>query len=66
MFQTDFGPNESKAFKLKAADCVAAAEADYKVYGRFVRERHDDFAWENDLIAHRVYGPDLETCKNSL
>jgi len=28
-----------------------------------VRERHDDFAWENDLIAHRVYGPDLETCK---
>jgi hypothetical protein len=33
------------------------------VYGRFVRERHDDFAWENDVVAHRVYGPDLEIWK---
>lgn len=29
-------------------------------YGRFVPERLDDFAWENDRIAHRVYGPALE------
>ena len=63
VFQTDFGPSESKALKLKAAERTSAAEADYKVYGRFVRERHDDFAWENDVIAHRIYGPDLETCK---
>jgi len=63
VFQADFGPSESKAFKLKVAERTSAAEADYKVYGRFVRERHDDFAWENDVIAHRVYGPDLETCK---
>ena len=63
VFQADFGPSESKAFKLKAAERTSAAEADYKVYGRFVRERHDDFAWENDVIAHRMYGPDLETCK---
>jgi hypothetical protein len=26
-----------------------------------VRERHDDFVWENDLVAHRMYGPELET-----
>ena len=38
------------------------ARDEYKAYGRFVRERHDDFAWENDRVAHRVYGPDLETC----
>jgi pectinesterase len=63
VFQSDFGPNESKAFKLKAAERVGVSEADFKVYGRFVRERHDDFAWENDIIAHRMYGPDLETCK---
>ena len=31
------------------------------VYGRFVRERFDDFVWENDLVAHRMYGPALET-----
>mgnify|MGYP001545592391 CR=1 FL=1 len=26
-------------------------------YGRFVPERQDDFAWENDKVAFRVYGP---------
>jgi len=26
-----------------------------------VREREDDFAWENDRIAHRMYGEALET-----
>jgi len=63
VFQTDLGPSESKSFKLRVGERASAVEADYKAYGRFVRERHDDFAWENDLIAHRVYGPDLETCK---
>jgi len=63
VFQTDLGPSESKSFKLRVGERASAVEADYKAYGRFVRERHDDFAWENDLIAHRMYGPDLETCK---
>src|SRR5690606_36482298 len=27
---------------------------------RYVPERMDDFAWENDRIAFRVYGPALE------
>jgi hypothetical protein len=63
VFQADFGPNESKAFTLRAGERASAVEADYKVYGRFVRERHDDFAWENNVVAHRMYGPDLETCK---
>jgi len=31
-----------------------------KVYGRFVPERKDDFTWENDCIAFRMYGPALE------
>ena len=26
-------------------------------FGRFVPEREDDFAWENDKVAFRVYGP---------
>lgn len=26
-------------------------------FARFVPERNDDFAWENDLVAFRVYGP---------
>ncbi|MFD0835685.1 DUF4861 family protein [Mariniflexile aquimaris] len=31
-----------------------------KTYGRFVPERADDFAWENDKIAFRTYGKALE------
>lgn len=30
-----------------------------KAYARFIQERKDDFAWENDKIAFRVYGPAL-------
>ena len=29
-------------------------------YGRFYPERSDDVAWENDLVAHRAYGPQLQ------
>lgn len=31
-----------------------------KVYGRYVPERKDDFAWGNDKIAFRMYGKALE------
>lgn len=31
-----------------------------KTYGRFVPERKDDFTWENDRIAFRMYGKALE------
>ncbi len=30
------------------------------VFGRHVPERKDDFAWENDRVAFRMYGPALE------
>jgi hypothetical protein len=32
-----------------------------RVFARSVPERFDDFAWENDRIAHRAYGPALNT-----
>jgi hypothetical protein len=63
VFQTDLGASETKTFKLRVGQRHPASRTDFKVYGRFVRERHDDFAWENDVVAHRVYGPDLETWK---
>ena len=31
-----------------------------KTFGRMVPERKDDFAWENDKIAFRMYGPALQ------
>jgi len=37
-----------------------------KTYARFVPERYDDFAWENDRIAFRVYGKALEKVSNEM
>ena len=31
-----------------------------KVYARYIPERKDDFAWENDIVAFRFYGKALE------
>ena len=30
------------------------------MFGRTVPERKDDFAWENEVVAYRIYGPALE------
>jgi len=63
VFQTDLAAKESKTFTVEAGARPALKADDFRVYGRFVRERHDDFAWENDRVAHRMYGPDLEIWK---
>jgi len=57
IFQASFGPKEVKKFTVTPG---TPAKAESKVFGRFVPERADDFAWENNQIAFRVYGPGLE------
>lgn len=42
-----------------------AAAATKKTYGRYVPERYDDFAWENDKVAFRMYGKALEGRKDN-
>ena len=37
----------------------APKEQQPQVYGRYVPERKDDFAWENEYAAFRMYGPAL-------
>ena len=32
-----------------------------QAFGRYVPERLDDYAWENNLTAYRIYGPRLES-----
>jgi unsaturated rhamnogalacturonyl hydrolase len=61
VFQSDFAPGEAKEFRLARGEARKARLADYRVYARFVRERQDDFAWENDRVAFRIYGQALET-----
>ncbi len=43
---------------LSLAACQTQQEA--KVYGRYVPERKDDFAWENEYAAFRLYGAALK------
>ena len=61
LFQVDLGPGDTKTFELSVGERQVYKREDFKAYGRFVRERRDDFAWENDRIAHRMYGAALET-----
>lgn len=44
------------------ASCAGAPEQEAKVMARFVPERFDDFIFENNLIAGRIYGEALESC----
>ena len=61
IFQADFAPGETKTFTVFKGPKPEFTGEQWKAFGRFVRERFDDFAWENDRIAHRVYGKALET-----
>jgi pectinesterase len=59
LFQHDFAAGEKSAtFSVEKTDTVAPVFP-ARVFARFVPERLDDFAWENDRIAHRTYGPTL-------
>lgn len=43
--------------EVSAPEPAPEAETEVMAYGRFVPEREDDFTWENDKVAFRVYGP---------
>lgn len=59
LFQHSFAAGEKSAtFTVERIDAVAPVFPT-KVFARYVGERLDDFAWENDKIAHRTYGPAL-------
>ena len=61
IFQADIGPGATRTFALSVGARQVHTKDQFKAYGRFVRERRDDFAWENDRVAHRMYGRALET-----
>lgn len=53
----NIAPAASKYLAVKAG---TPAPVKARAYGRFVPERKDDYAWENDRMAYRMYGPALE------
>jgi hypothetical protein len=62
LFQVDLAPGETRMFYILDASALAAVPPPIvKTFARYVPERHDDFSWESDRIAHRAFGPALET-----
>jgi len=60
LFQVDLAPHETKTFYILDANAFAAVPPPIvKTMARYVPERMDDFAWESDRIAHRIYGQAL-------
>lgn len=57
LVQVRLEPHARRALVLRAAS--APVEIATIAYGRHVPERKDDFAWENDRVAFRMYGPAL-------
>ena len=58
IFQTDIEGATSLRFAVKKGKPANYTD---KTYGRQVPERYDDFAWENDKIAFRMYGAALDS-----
>lgn len=59
IFQHSFAAGEKSArFTIEKIDSVSPPFP-VQAFARYVPERLDDFAWENERIAHRTYGPAL-------
>lgn len=59
LFQTDVPAKATQTFTV-AASGEALPASPLTTFARFVPERTDDFAWENDRVAFRTYGPNAE------
>lgn len=62
LVQVSLKPNETRHLILVKGKPAPVAP---KTYARYVPERYDDFAWENDKVAFRMYGKALESRKDN-
>jgi hypothetical protein len=60
VFQADFMPYEVQRFRVQDADEFNQPMPEFKAIAYYVPQRKDDFAWENDKIAFRMYGQELQ------
>jgi hypothetical protein len=57
LFQANIPGKSSESFTIIADGKTSVPESKLTTYSRLVPERADDYTWENDKIAFRVYGP---------
>ncbi len=58
IFQPRLQAGETKKFAIRK--CGLPKSYERRTFGRAYPERLDDFAWENDRVAFRIYGPALK------
>lgn len=61
LFQHDFAAGEKTARFTVETTAAPVPPFPSRVFARYVPERFDDFAFENDRLAHRMYGPGLDS-----
>jgi hypothetical protein len=57
LFQPELKANTKKSFHIVSITEAEQPKAEALCYSRFVPERTDDYTWENNKVAFRVYGP---------
>lgn len=66
LFQTDIRANATKKFIIdRPEEGAVPPDSEASTYSRFVPERIDDYAWENDRVAFRTYGPEAQRITES-
>lgn len=63
IFQATITASEKQTYVIEAG---VPASYPTRVFGRYVPERLDDYAWENDKTAYRAYGPALESAPGEM
>lgn len=60
LFQADVPALSKVKYTLFVDSKLKTPQSSITTYARFVPERIDDFAWENDRVAFRTYGPEAQ------
>lgn len=63
LFQPAVLPNSEKIYELTVSAKPQKRDSIPACYSRFVPERTDDYAWENNRVALRTYGPTAQKMK---
>jgi hypothetical protein len=57
LFQPQMAANSENKYEIVTITEAEQPKAEELCYSRFVPERTDDYTWENNKVAFRVYGP---------
>ncbi|MEN9909666.1 MAG: hypothetical protein RLZZ540_2815 [Bacteroidota bacterium] len=65
LFQANIPAKSKVIYTLFTDSNLSTPKTSTTTYARFVPERIDDFAWENDRVAFRTYGPEAQRLTES-